>query len=494
MTESDVTTTPTDVPNPQDEVQKTVNGKAEWTIMIYMAGDNNLADDCVNALKSMQQVKTGNIIHVIAQFDPSDTRVSTQRLVLNLKDKNVGDVVTKPAVPSPSTLAQDDVEIEEGTVKFDSISHAVRAQMDPGETDTADPKTLFDFISWSQEIYEAEHYMLVLAGHSSGVEDGYLLKDENPSHSMSLNGLMQVFSQVKAKLPKVKLDILGMDSCLMSMIEICYELQSLDLIDVLVSSQSTTPNPGWPYSEILTALIEAGGKLNADQLAPILVNKYVNSYVENAVNSGLATDLSALKVGASKPVATSIKQLGTALRNKMGQGSDAEFNRALIHAHWEAQSYNGELFVDLADLCDLLEKYCNDAGVNIAVKAVRDAMTPMVLAACFCGIDYQYSNGISIYFPWSKIFSYYQNLTFARDADWFSFLADYVEATRRPPRGGEAHGPSQKFIIRRDPPYNHGPIIPASSMRNPPRKWSKNGIKDCIEFKKEWGELFDSFQ
>src|SRR5215218_7008644 len=32
------------------------------------------------------------------------------------------------------------------------------------------------------------------------------------------------------------------------------------------------------------------------------------------------------------------------------------FSDALILAHWRAQSYNGELYVDLADFCDCLAK------------------------------------------------------------------------------------------------------------------------------------------
>ena len=73
-----------------------------------------------------------------------------------------------------------------------------------------------------------------------------MLKDENPPEAMKLDGLKQVLSAVQTRLG-ITLDILGMDSCLMSMVEICYELRGL--VKFLVSSQSMTPNPGWPYFE-----------------------------------------------------------------------------------------------------------------------------------------------------------------------------------------------------------------------------------------------------
>src|SRR6185369_7830476 len=87
---------------------------AEWTIMIYMAGDNNLSDDCVNALKTVQGIKTGDIIHVIAQFDPADTRVSSHRVVMNLHDKKDPKGIGLLTPNSPSKLSKDFIEIEEG--------------------------------------------------------------------------------------------------------------------------------------------------------------------------------------------------------------------------------------------------------------------------------------------------------------------------------------------------------------------------------------------
>ena len=40
-----------------------------------------------------------------------------------------------------------------------------------------------------------------------------------------------------------------MDVCLMSMVEVCYELNGF--VDYLVSSESYSPTAGWPYRQIL---------------------------------------------------------------------------------------------------------------------------------------------------------------------------------------------------------------------------------------------------
>lgn len=472
---------------------------AEWTIMIYMAGDNNLSDDCVNALRAVREINTKNDIHVVAQFDPADTRVSSQRMVMNLRDKNIPIKASRlMANESPSTLSKDYVKIEEGRIKWDPSRQPSEpvsvSDSDTIETNTADPKTLFDFISWSTEKCKAKRYMLVLSGHAGGIEDGYLLKDENPVHSMSLIGLMQVLRRVKEGL-KIKLDILGMDSCLMSMIEICNELSPLKLVDVYVSSQSMTPNPGWPYGKIVEKLNKDKGKIATEEFAGIIVNEYVNSYVENAVCSGLSTDLAAVRIAASDGVVDSLRKFGEVLSYKLNNTAGDAFKRAIVHAHWEAQSYNGERFVDVLDFCDLAQAYCGDADVTAAVTDVRTAFKSMLVTSCFCGIDYQYSYGLSVYFPWSTIFSYYQNLEFAKatGADWFKFLDTYVEKTRRAPRGGYSRGPSySNRTHKKVPPYAHGPVLPAISMRNPPRTWSKLGIAPCIERQQELFTVFDT--
>ena len=101
--------------------------------------------------------------------------------------------------------------------------------------------------------------MVILAGHGAGTEEDFLLRDEttpakkgirpsNPTSSLSMRELQKVFEKVKEEL-KIKIDILGMDVCLMSMIEVCYELNGL--VEYLVSSESYSPTAGWPYRQIL---------------------------------------------------------------------------------------------------------------------------------------------------------------------------------------------------------------------------------------------------
>src|SRR5678816_2904037 len=53
--------------------------KAAWTVMVYLAGDNNLTTECMFALAEMKLADFGEQINVIAQFDPSDPYLPTHR-------------------------------------------------------------------------------------------------------------------------------------------------------------------------------------------------------------------------------------------------------------------------------------------------------------------------------------------------------------------------------------------------------------------------------
>ncbi|HEX8069856.1 MAG TPA: clostripain-related cysteine peptidase [Pyrinomonadaceae bacterium] len=496
--------------------------EAEWTIMIYMAGDNNLADDSIRALTQMRGIQTDDDIHVVAQIDPSDQRVETRRMVLNLgKKKKAPLVAALEREAKRAVKPGKGKEVEAGVLRFDTIKRLEDGRLPPGkrkfqpaldpkrpgaangngasppddgETDTADPATLFDFISWTKDNLPAKRYMLVLAGHAAGIEDGFLLKDENPPGSMKFAELLEVLRQVRDGL-KMKLDILGFDACLMTMAEICHELRGY--AELVVGSQGFVPNPGWPYRHVINELRDQirhgkGGGIEPEDVARMVVSNYINFYLENAVIGGLSVDQAALRTAAAPGVAAAVKGLAEVLGKLLGEQSAPlnEAQRAIVIAHWTAQSYNGELFVDLCDFCEQLAAYLpGNAKLRAALDGVEQAVQEMVVSACFCGIDSQYSRGLSIFFPWSVLFRGYKDLEFAQETGWYDFLLTYLNTTRRPARGAQPDGDLPQVVReietdrppfgRKAPPEGHGPSGIVHSMRNPPRRWLAVDTKEA---------------
>ena len=467
--------------------------------MVYMAGDNNLSADCIWALTEMKKVNGVEGINIIAQFDPSDGRARTRRyeITKRLQDSSSPDVQSHGAGNGRPQLAAFTDDFAEYNPRTDEVhfshespkAHALAsmrkkerqarrkntvgplASSHPdrddvlgsslNDTNTASPVTLYNFLSWGVHFYPARHYMIVLSAHSGGIEPSYLMKDESSGGYMSFRDLQVVFEQLKSDLNYENadgrastIDVLGFDSCLMSMAEICYELK--DHVSIVVGSETYTPSSGWPYLPILQGLSgritqlksPSTGEPGADasdkqagELAIQIVDSYVDFYRDYA-EAGVAVALSAMNVNVMPELVPLVKNLTQAMIAELRQehpelqgetGLDARpFTDALILAHWEAQSYNGEWYVDLVDFCECLQKRVQSTAVLDACREVVNFVdSQLVIKSAFTGPDFQFSRGVSVYFPWSTVAPYLFQFKFARDSGWDQFLAYYTNLTRR---------------------------------------------------------------
>lgn len=517
--------------------------KYQWTVMVYLAGDNNLTEECVYSLQEMKRIDTGNRIKVTAQYDPRGRKTPVHRYSINkAKDPAGVSGVQGGGKPLLGKISDDVTPVVEGTKKYPYQS-ASRGQQEEGagasagadagvdpEANTGDPKTLFDFISWSVEQYKAVNYMVVLAGHGGGTEEDFLLKDENPRGSLSIPDLQRVFQAVKEVLD-VEINILGMDVCLMSMGEVCYELKGL--AQYVVSAEGYSATAGWPYGKILAELdagLQSGQNVSPEAVGRMIVNEYTNYYSDYMV-AGFSSDLSVMdvRVPAMTALADKVKILTILLNEELSKAAAlkeatgrSEFIDQIVLAHWEAQSYNGERFADLYDFCSLLgERYpagelSEDASdeereahksrerLQDAIERVKEEISDRVVRlSCYSGVDYQYSYGLSVYFPWAEVGPHYKNLDFATASGWNDFLEAYTKATRRNPRGyflsknrlwskveafreGKYRTGGYRTGGYRDPGVN-----PIYSMRNPPLNLIDAGQSKCLAEKVEMIENLD---
>ncbi|HEX8180046.1 MAG TPA: clostripain-related cysteine peptidase [Pyrinomonadaceae bacterium] len=485
----------------------------KWVVMIFLAGDNNLSENCLFSLRDMKRAGVIPDTAVLAQYDPFEVMqpIPTQRYVIN--------AAARRKTPNP-----------EGLILAD-----LRGVLD--ETNTGAAETLAAFIFWSVTNFRADHYMLVLWGHGSGTAEDFLLRDENPPDALSIPELKDAFRLAKKRLedvglpetvlgPEGKIDILGMDSCLMSTGEVGYEVR--EHARYLVGSESFEANMGWPYKRILPHLNEP--KITPREFATLIVDEYVKFYFD-FIATGRSVDLGACDLTQSERFREAVKLLAAVLRRGL------RFDRlkdAIVLAHWEAQGYKFDEYIDLFDFCAVLEARCEQIikelqgqgtprgkeaahtaqdlkklarKINEACRAVRGVLLPgrepadceglrraphaagaaptppFILKSCFSGAQFQYSYGVSIYFPWARVSFNYGNLDFADQTGWNNFLREYVELTRRCPR-------KDSEVVRESPTKSKGPDDDKQgSTKNPPTRWF---INDCLH--KLIGGDFDQAQ
>ena len=424
---------------------------ADWTVMVYLAGDNNLDGSGVADLREMKKVGSSASINVIAQFDRAGSRGTSKRFYLRK-----GTELPKDAV------------------------------QDLGETDTGDPKVLCDFFRWGVKHYPARHYLLVIWNHGSGWDDSnlyanhgdYFSGDPPPiarkgvvmnaegsvakaqprkarpiamaqarsairrahralfastvdtmvrSRAIAFDDQAKDFldnMELKRALGEMKkllgrpLDLIGFDACLMAMLEVNYQIMAT--ARYAVGSEEEEPGNGWPYDRILKALAKKPA-MAPDELARTVVAQYAASY---GVGDGVT--LAAVDLGQGDSLAAAVEELGRSLLAQVGKQSEVTLLSA-VRAKVQEYSAPYDDYVDLVDLCDGLQRLLGDAAVTKACAAVKQAVAKMVLASAAKGSGVARSHGVSIYFPKHKVCALYGKLDFGKKNAWAKFIAAYTK-------------------------------------------------------------------
>jgi hypothetical protein len=232
--------------------------------------------------------------------------------------------------------------------------------------------------------------------------------------------MKKVLSSAK-KMLKRKIDILGMDACMMSMAEVGYQLR--DSVSLAVGSEEVEPGDGWPYDRILGKLAKKP-EMMPRELASTIVDEYLASYQADEGVTQSACDL-----GKCGDLAAAVDQLADGLN---GHLSDASVRAKIVECRLQAQEYDVSDYIDLYDFCDLLEKKTGLGDIQAACSEVKSAVRDcFVIRSGFKGEKVKHSKGLSIYFPQKKLSLLYGTLDFTKFTSWGKFLEEYRSHTQR---------------------------------------------------------------
>jgi uncharacterized protein (DUF3084 family) len=444
-----------------------------WNIMVYLAGDNNLSEEMVYAVKAMFSAGSTETYRVYAFYDagldPVPFRIPTR-----------GE--RELALQRAKIHAE---QAEEHITENHHLFSLAGSASDPKTKPVASVQaTLERFMVAAIEDFPAEKYMLVLSGHGSGSVGDFLpaLKRSGglsiPDLSESLRNVARCFEDRPGMYKK--LNILGMDACQMSTAEVAFEVR--DQVEFLVGAEGYEPNSGWPYDQILQDLNEKG-YLEPEPMATSIVQKYIQFYGLDYALADVSTDLSALRLHRLDNVVTQLNKEGglvelllevlqTATSTKQEQDPVAhQLRDTIVLSHWEAQGYKSEQNADLWDFCDRLAKRCrplNDpraekiaeecGEVRRAIDSGQRSQEDLVVVSGYTGPAFQHSHGLSVYFPWTKLrdaagvsdLEHYQTIRFAAVSRWSEFLFSYARSTRRLPRNRSRRPTHHSTLNRRE--------------------------------------------
>jgi len=305
------------------------------------------------------------------------------------------------------------------------------------ETNTGDKRTLIKFLNLTLEDFHPRRPMLVISNHGSGVE---IAGDEftrrpifhnaagspqapaqpvdtgKPPDLGSADALDNI--ELKAALTAVTrkhgpLDLLVFDACLMSTLEIAYQLRRNTRF--MVASQSNIPVPGCRFAPTLEFMRD--DTLPTGEIARALVKHNVPDLVFDEYSS-----MAALNLDHADEVAQAVSTLAEALMNAPADQADA-----ITLAHLSALAFLDSETVDLFDFCQRLEELVEDDDVIDAAADVQEAIDAFVIEVNPQGAVVEGARGVSITFPRRNFISdAYRQLDFARETSWVEFLESYL--------------------------------------------------------------------
>lgn len=317
---------------------------AEWTVMVYLAADNNLAVQGILDLDEMEDAGVDSRVNIVAQaeFNPSAlAQYQCNAACFNRPNFNT----FRYAITQGGGSAQNGPD--RGPVQ------------DIGNVDMTDPNTLKAFIAWAKQNYPANRYLLVLWNHGGGYTG--LIQDETTAGS----GLMSL-EDLKTALTGVgPIDVVDFDMCLMAGYETLVKMQGL--ADFAVFSEEVVPGEGNPYTPIVNGL-QANPAADGRAVSTLIVNQFHAAYV--AANDKASTTLSAYDLAGFAAFDQALGDFATALTNAIPAEAA---NIAAAAAN--SQKYSYSELTDVVNFLDSLAARVSDVAVQTQITALKTQAT-----------------------------------------------------------------------------------------------------------------------
>lgn len=390
--------------------------KKEWTIMVYMAGDNNLSDDMISGIKAIED----GLNHTLRPVSPS-----------SLPDMNGVAFLVEydgehPTVPS----YRYDLTFEPGTYSTMGVKEPIDLKADKETVE----KRIKEFIKWAAIKRPADNYALILSGHSDAFQGRTLLMDEHPPGVAVIQKISTAIEEAIKESPNIpkekegKLDLLGFDGCVMNTLEVMYEFRGV--ATTWIGSQGSIPNYTWNYFGLSRRIAGINiSDLTVDKLVETIVDE-TRIYNKTYAFGGRSVDISACRLNQIEDIIDPLFKFGFLLISPTFINSpwvSSYFSKILFKARWACQGYMKEQSVDLWDYAECLAQECIDAeaeitkipldpaGLSLEAQAftefleqLKDSIAELKLAiknfvirGAFAGQDYRFSKGVSVYMPWS---------------------------------------------------------------------------------------------
>lgn len=382
-------------------------GPAEWTIMVFVNGKNNLEKFALRDINEMEKIGSTQKVNIVVEVGRMD---------------------------GYDTSDGDWKGVRRYLVKKDTDTAKVNSPMleDLGMKDMGDYNTAIEFGRWAKKKFPAKKYMFVLWNHGSGwiksvkrygMNRGISYDDESNNH-IDTPQMGQILKAIGGA------NVYGSDACLMQMTEVAYELK--DYVQYIVGSEETEPGDGWTYDAFLGPLVN-NPEMDGASLAKAVVDAYAGHYNKYSSIGYTQSYVNAKSLD-------SLRILVKALTSDIIQSKDYE---AFVYARDNAVKFEYSANKDLYHFVSLLVSRSKSEKVketgSILMKYLAKKVVGYNLSKDQPQNDWTGSpakplgkaKGIAIYIPSHAVPDSYKELKWAEDSGWDYFISTADEKIRQ---------------------------------------------------------------
>lgn len=370
--------------------------QSEWTVLSCLQGHNNIESHALRNIKAMLKVGSTDKVAILAQIDARASEMGRYHI---LKD-------TTPI----NQLAEQ------------------KLGLDPfGELCTA--------VEWAHKMYPSKKFLLILWNHGNGVLDEPKPAERGIFYNYATQTyltnelLEQTLRTITTTITHSKIDILGMDACLMASLEVAYQIR--DYANLFIASENVEPAPGWDYSGFLKDLVQ-----NPNRSSTLLARSIVNTYWSFKGNQKIHCTLSCIKLKEIDAFVSSFNNL-ILMMQKYGIKHRDLIHKIVIKARSGSIEFE-EKYIDLKSFlkkvllaCNKLTTKSKSSGKGISLDSIKEQTKKVLVLLkktmlCQAGDQVNsFLGGLTLYYPRGSVHPSYLNTNFAQETEWLVFLQQH---------------------------------------------------------------------
>ncbi len=379
---------------------------AQWTVMMYGAGNNNLdvsnnnTSYIIQDVQDMEKVGSQSGMNILAM-------VASQRTGGQAKYYRIEYHPTENPDQISSTMLQD-----------------------LGSKDMSDPATLKDFMNFCKANYLASHYLLIIDDHGAGWPGSCTDEMNGAGGELTMPELKNAIAQSTLQ----RVDIVCFHACLMAMVEVGYELRNV--ADYMTASQFTMPMQNVLGADLWLLWLKDNLGVSTLDVARKIAEK-VNLAAQNKQKTAhyAVMDLSRMvSLGAT------IGNWGNYMVTETG-----DYWNEVVHAWQQTNTnYDNPAYVDLREFANKVKLEEHLALINLIRNGADSVIAAVNAAVPYTSTHFQSPDqpvprgGLNIHFPFQM--AQFDSANYVtnefRSTNWHAFLSTFLRSGAQTPTQG----------------------------------------------------------